>query len=238
VSAPTPLLLQLRGSGLSLGGRQVLAALDLQLRRGERLALLGSNGAGKTSLLRLLHGLLPAPGRVLHELPELGRPPRQAMVFQQPFFLSLSVRSNLRLALALARLPWPQHEALLEAALRRVGLLDQATQLATSLSGGQKQRLALARAWALQPELLFMDEPTAHLDPGARRELERLIAEFGEEKGLTWVMSTHNLGQAKRLASRVLYLEAGRVLADAPVHEFFQRPQGRAVDQFLKGEML
>ncbi|RQO55417.1 phosphate ABC transporter ATP-binding protein [Paucibacter sp. KBW04] len=231
------MLLQLRGSSLSLGGRQVLAPLDLELRRGERLALLGSNGAGKTSLLRLLHGLLPTPGRVLHQLPELGRPPRQAMVFQQPFFLSLSVRSNLRLALVLARLPWPQHEALLEAALRRVGLLDQATQLATSLSGGQKQRLALARAWALKPELLFMDEPTAHLDPGARREVERLIASFAEE-GMSWVMSTHNLGQAKRLASRVLYLEAGQVLADAPVQAFFQQPQGRAVDQFLKGELL
>lgn len=237
MSAAAPLILQLRASGLSLGGRQVLAPLDLDLRRGERLALLGSNGAGKTSLLRLMHGLLPTPGRVLHNLVELGRAPRQAMVFQQPFFLSLSVRSNLRLALALARLPWSQHEAMLESALRRVGLLDQAKQLASHLSGGQKQRLALARAWALQPDLLFMDEPTAHLDPGARREVERLIAGFAEE-GMSWVMSTHNLGQAKRLASRVLYLEAGRVLADAPVHDFFHRPQSRAVDQFLKGEML
>ncbi|MBB4841560.1 tungstate transport system ATP-binding protein [Paucibacter oligotrophus] len=237
MSSSSSLLLQLRGCRLELGGRQVLAPLDLALRRGERLALLGSNGAGKTSLLRLMHGLLPAPGRVLHVLPELGRPPRQAMVFQQPFFLHLSVRSNLRLALALARQPWRLHEAMLESALRRVGLLDQAGQLASHLSGGQRQRLALARAWALRPDLLFMDEPTAHLDPGARREVERLIASFAEE-GMTWVMSTHNLGQAKRLASRVLYLEAGRVLADAPVQAFFQQPQGRAVDQFLKGEWL
>ena len=147
------------------------------------------------------------------------------------------MRSNLRLALALARVPWHQHESLLELALRRVGLLNQVSHLATSLSGGQKQRLALARAWALRAELLFLDEPTAHLDPGARREVERLIASFAEE-GMSWVMSTHNLGQAKRLASRVLYLEAGRVLADAPVNDFFHQPQRHAVDQFLKGEML
>lgn len=231
------LLLELNHPGLSLGGRQVLAPCQLRLHAGERLALIGANGAGKTSLLRLLHGLLPAEGRVLHQLPGLGRLPRQAMVFQQPFFLRLSAQRNLRLALWLAGVAAEERAERAHAALQRVGLQALAGRDACSLSGGQRQRLALARAWALQADLLFLDEPTAHLDPGARREVERVIEGFAAE-GLSMVMSTHNLGQAKRLATRVLYLHEGQVLADAPVAQFFSAPLPAAADQFLRGEMF
>ena len=107
---------------------------------------------------------------------------------------------------------------------------------ARALSGGQQQRLALARAWVVQPQLLFLDEPTSSLDPSAKREVEALLAGFAAE-GVTMVMSTHNLGQAKRLATRVVYLEDGEIHADLPVTEFFNgRLQGRA-QQFLKGEL-
>ena len=125
-------------------------------------------------------------------------------------------------------------------ALARVGLQSCADRPARALSGGQQQRLALARAWALQPDILFLDEPTASLDPSARREVEALIAEFAQA-GLTLVMSTHNLGQVKRLATRVLYLEGGRLVADRPTGRFFEAPADDPLPpeavQFLKGEL-
>lgn len=226
----TPLI-ELRNCSVRQGGHQLLAPTTLSLARGERLALVGANGAGKTTLLRLMHGLLDSPGRQLH-----GQP-RQAMVFQQPFFLNLSVRRNLLLALWLARVPGPEREARMRSALARVGLAGEAERNACALSGGQRQRLALARAWALKPELLFLDEPTSHLDPGARREVETLIQEFAEE-GMSLVMSTHNLGQAKRLATRVIYLEGGRVIVDRPTQAFFNQALPEEAALFLKGELL
>nr|MCU0925891.1 ATP-binding cassette domain-containing protein [Hydrogenophaga sp.] len=119
---------------------------------------------------------------------------------------------------------------------------------ARALSGGQQQRLALARAWALQPDVWLLDEPTASLDPHAKREVEALIAEFTQSpsasSGLppTLVFSSHNLGQVKRLASRVIYLEQGRLLADLPVADFFCHEKLRALcpqaDLFVQGESL
>jgi tungstate transport system ATP-binding protein len=120
--------------------------------------------------------------------------------------------------------------------LQRVGLGAQAHRRATELSGGQQQRLALARAWAQRPDILFLDEPTASLDPGAKHEVETLIEEFAAE-GMTVVLATHNLGQAKRLASRMAYLEAGRLVVERPVHEFFTDTLPPQAAQFLKGEM-
>jgi tungstate transport system ATP-binding protein len=104
------------------------------------------------------------------------------------------------------------------------------------LSGGQQQRLALARAWALEPDILLLDEPTANLDPSAKREVERLIGALADD-GVTVVMSTHNLGQAKRLATRVAYLEAGRLVVDLPVDRFFNDVLPPEAALFLKGEL-
>jgi tungstate transport system ATP-binding protein len=158
------------------------------------------------------------------------------MVFQRPFVMRLSVRNNLRLALWLAEVTREQWDERIAAALQRVALQGLEQRPARALSGGQQQRLALARAWAVQPALLFLDEPTASLDPTAKREVESLLAGFAAD-GMTLVMSTHNLGQAKRLASRVVYLEDGEIHADLPTAQFFNGPlQGRA-QQFLKGEM-
>jgi tungstate transport system ATP-binding protein len=178
-----------------------------------------------------MHGLLDSPGR------RQCRALRQAMVFQQPFFLDLSLRRNLLLALWLGGVPKAQREARVQQALQRVGLAGEAARSAGALSGGQRQRLALARAWALRPELLFLDEPTSHLDPGARREVEALISEFAAE-GMTLVMSTHNLGQAKRLATRVIYLERGRIVADRATRDFFEGTLPEEAALFLKGELV
>ncbi|NLZ40160.1 MAG: ATP-binding cassette domain-containing protein, partial [Comamonadaceae bacterium] len=152
------------------------------------------------------------------------------------FLLRLTVRANLRLALRLRGVRRAERGARAEEALARVGLADLAARPATTLSGGQQQRLALARAWALAPDLLLLDEPTASLDPGAKREVEGLIERIAGD-GVTVVMSTHNLGQAKRLARRVIYLDAGRVQVDLPVERFFNDPLPAAAAHFLKGEL-
>lgn len=233
VAAVATPLLALQGAGVHFGAQAALRDITLQIRRGDRIALVGANGSGKTTLLRLLNGLLaPSSGSRLAT-----GAPVTAMLFQRPFLLHFSVRCNLQIALWLARVPAAQRAARLDDALRRVGLQAMADRPARSLSGGQQQRLALARAWAVQPDILFLDEPTASLDPSAKREVEALIDAFGHA-GMALVMSTHNLGQAKRLANRVLYLDAGRLLADLAVDDFFHRtdlPPEAA--QFLKGEL-
>jgi tungstate transport system ATP-binding protein len=228
-------LLTLTDAGVRFGSVQALSGITLTLHRGERLALVGANGAGKTTLLRLLHGLVPGSGRAEHA--PGGRPLVAAMLFQRPFLLHLSVRFNVLVALWLRKVPAAERAARCEQALERVGLRALAARPARTLSGGQQQRLALARAWALQPDILFLDEPTASLDPSAKREVEALIETLAQD-GVTLVMSTHNLGQAKRLASRVVYLDAGRVRVDLPCDRFFDPLQPpAAAAAFLKGEL-
>ncbi len=236
IGEPAAPLLSLRDAGVRFGDNVALRGVTLALQRGERLALVGANGSGKTTLLRLLHGLQGASGeRCLHVRPD-GAQPVVAMLFQRPFLLSLSVRMNVRLALWLRGVPRALRAARTLDALRRVGLEAQASRPARTLSGGQQQRLALARAWALKPDVLLLDEPTASLDPSAKREVEALIAEVARD-GAALVMATHNLGQAKRLADRVVYLESGRIAADLPVARFFDRDTHHAAALFLKGEL-
>jgi len=229
-------LIAVKAGTVRFGALTALAASNFTLRAGERVALVGANGSGKTTLLRLLHGQLAHDGERRALVDAQGREPAQAMVFQRPFLLRLSVWHNLMVALWLARVPRAQRAAQAELALKRVGLADQRDRPARVLSGGQQQRLALARAWAVRPRVLFLDEPTASLDPGAKREVEQLIAEFAQE-GMAVVMSTHNLGQAKRLATRVVYLEGGRVIVDLPTESFFNQSLPEPAAAFVKGEL-
>ncbi len=238
----TPLL-QLEAASVCLGSRSagVMALTDLNLviGAGERVALVGANGSGKSTLLRLLHGLVaPSTGRLVRA-PAM----RQAMLFQRPHLLRLSVQANVALGLWLAGQPWNQALVLARAALARVGLAELAQRNARRLSGGQVQRVALARAWALAPQVLLLDEPTASLDPHAKREVELMIADMAAQSpDVTLVFASHNLGQVKRLASRVMYLEHGRVLADLPVADFFAGPllaqRYPAAHLFVKGELV
>lgn len=217
---------------IRFGEVEALKGVSIRVARGEFVALVGPNGSGKTTLLRAMHGLLRIRGtRTLD-----GAAGRQAMVFQRPFVMRLSVRNNLRLALWLAGVPRPQWDERCSAALQRVTLQGLEERPARALSGGQQQRLAIARAWAMQPSLLFLDEPTASLDPAAKKEVEALLAGFAAD-GMTLVMSTHNLGQAKRLATRVVYLEDGEIHADLPTAQFFDGGLTGRAQQFLKGEM-
>jgi len=254
VPGPTPpTLITLRDASVSFSATRALQGIDLELRRGDRLALLGANGSGKTTLLRLLHGLqapdacpAPAPGtrispaapaREVHALAPGGRPPRCAMVFQRPFLLHLSVRANVALGLWLQAVPAQERAQRAAQALQRVGLAGLEKRRARDLSGGQQQRLALARAWALQPDILFLDEPAANLDPTARRELEALVLACADE-GMTIVLSTHHLGPARRLATRVACLEAGRLVTERPTAEFFGGTDlPEPARRFLEGEL-
>ena len=228
-------LFNLDAVGVRFGPVQALSGCTLQIRPGEHLALVGANGSGKSTLLRLLHGQVqPSAGRMSTH----GHQPRtdQAMLFQRPSMLRSSVLNNVALGLWLRGVPWRRAKTDALAALSRVGLASLAERNARALSGGQQQRVALARAWALQPRVLLLDEPTASLDPTAKREVESLMADFASA-GMTLIFSSHNLGQVKRLASRVLYLEHGRVVADLPTTDFFNGPLPPAAALFLKGEL-
>ena len=160
----------------------------------------------------------------------------QAMVFQRPVMLRRSALANVAYALAVAGVPAAERESLARTALEEVGLAHVAHRPARVLSGGEQQRLALARAWALHPEVLFLDEPTANLDPGAAREIETIIKAF-DAAGTKIVMATHNLGQARRLGDEVIYLQAGRVMERAPIEQFFARPGSAEAAAFVKGEL-
>ena len=158
------------------------------------------------------------------------------MLFQRPYMLRASVQNNVALSLWLRGANWTQAKQAALAALERVGLAELAGRNAKTLSGGQQQRVALARAWACKPAVVLLDEPTSSLDPAAKREVERLMRAFADS-GTTLIFSSHNLGQVKRLASRVVYLEYGRVVADLPTHDFFNGPLPAAAEHFLKGEL-
>ena len=237
--APLTLLpLRLDRLVLTAGGRRIIDDISLTLDAGMRSVIIGPNGAGKSVLLRLCHGLLrPTSGTVAWNAPELpGAPRRQAMVFQRPVLLRRSALANVAYALKLAGIPPGQREDRARDALRRVGLESIAMHPARVLSGGEQQRLALARAWALHPEVLFLDEPTASLDPGATHEIEQVIQAM-HAAGTKIVMVTHNLGQARRLSDEILFLHQGRVLERAEPERFFKHPQSSETARFLEGEL-
>ena len=234
-------LFDVQNVSLSFGAQVALRNIDMQIGRGERIALIGANGCGKSSLLRVLHGLLaPTQGRVARS-PSL----RQAMLFQRPHMLRTQAWRHVALGLWLGGQSWGEARDHAHQALERVGLASVAQQPAHTLSGGQQQRLALARAWVLEPEVLLLDEPTASLDPHAKREVESLVQTLVEtappERPVTLIFSSHNLGQVKRLASRVVYLESGHILADLPTDAFFHGPLAHTHPQahlFVKGETV
>jgi tungstate transport system ATP-binding protein len=225
--------------GLGVRSLHALSDINLHIGAGERVALIGANGCGKSTLLRLLHGLVRATTGSLQRDDGLGH----AMVFQRPYLMRTSAQNNVALGLWLRGSAWAPAKEMALVALQRFGLAEQALRPARKLSGGQQQRVALARAWATQPRVLLLDEPTSSLDPHAKREVEALIQHIAaHDPDMTLVFASHNLGQVKRLASRVVYLEQGRVLADLPVQDFFspdalaQRfPQAHA---FVKGELV
>ena len=205
------------------------ASLGLSARR---TVMLGPNGAGKSTLLRLIHGLLrPSSGRL-----DWPQALSQAMVFQKPVMLRTTALANVIYGLKLKGLGTTDCERQAREALARVGLGHLASRPARLLSGGEQQRVALARAWALAPQLLILDEPTASLDPASTREVERIINDIAAS-GAHILMTTHNLGQARRLAEEIVFVDGGRIVEQTPVADFFKNPRSTAAQHFLEEEI-
>jgi tungstate transport system ATP-binding protein len=228
----------LRASDLAFeaGGRRLVDGVGFALGAGERLVVLGPNGAGKSLILRLCHGLIPPSAGAVRWVDEATRF-AQAMVFQQPVMLRRSALANVAYPLVARGVPGREASARASAALARVGLAALAARSARVLSGGEQQRVALARAIVTEPRVLWLDEPTSNLDPAATRAIESGVTDLSA-RGCAVVMATHDLAQAKRLATRVLFLHCGRVQEDTESVEFFARPRSEAAARFLAGEIL
>lgn len=228
-------ILPLRAEGLALirDGQRLIDTVSFTLPQGGITTIIGPNGAGKSLTLRLCHGLI-APDEGMVTWTRDARL-QHAMVFQQPVMLRRSVRANI--AHALHAVTHPAVKSRTDEALARFHLTPLAERPARLLSGGEKQKLAIARAWATEPEVLFLDEPTSQLDPAATREIEALIRTLSLE-GLTLVMTTHDLGQARRLADRILFFNRGRLVEDADAASFFEQPETPQARAFIAGELL
>jgi tungstate transport system ATP-binding protein len=239
------ILYTLKGVTKQYGERQILQVDDLTIAHGEVLALVGPSGAGKSTLLRLLNFLeQPTNGRIQFQdttfsasqpMPiHLRR--RVTTVFQRPFLLNRSVTANIQYGL---RLRGKRNGTKSVAdVLTQVGLGDMARQPARTLSGGEAQRVALARALVLNPEVLLLDEPTANLDPYNVGLIEEIVADLNREQGLTLVLVTHNIFQARRLATRVAFMLDGRIVEIAGTEQFFNNPADPRTAAFVGGEMV
>lgn len=229
--------LELRDVCFAVTGRTIIDCVSTDIGAGPRTIILGPNGAGKSVLMRLCHGLLrPTAGTIAWRGGNGGSRGRQAMVFQRPVMLRRSALANVVYGLKLAGVSRTERELRARDVLDVVGLAPVAEHPARTLSGGEQQRLALARAWALGPEVLFLDEPTANLDPGATRDVESIIVAI-HATGTKIIMTTHNLGQARRLGDEILFLSGGRLLERAPVERFFREPASAEAATFIRGEL-
>lgn len=226
--------LQLESVSFEHREQTLLAPTSLTLSCCRRTVIMGPNGAGKSLLMRLAHGLLtPTSGQVRWQ----GKTPVQAMVFQRPVLLRRSALDNLTYVLAIHKVPRAKRKSRAMQALATFGLTSLAHRPARVLSGGEQQRLALARAWLLDPDVLFLDEATSALDPAAIKAVEDAVMTF-HASGTRIVMTTHDLHQAKRLAEDVVFLHNGRLLEHSPAETFFAAPRSSEGRAFIQGELI
>ncbi len=227
------------------GTRRVLDGVSLDVQRGEVLAVVGPSGSGKSTLLRLLNFLEPpTSGRIRYgdvefsatQAVPLAVSRQVTTVAQRPVLLDRTVQANVRFPLQLRG----QRNATAEvdAALAQVGLAGLAKQSAHTLSGGEAQRVALARAMVIRPEVLLLDEATANLDPYNVSLIEQTVRSLNAEQGVTVVLVTHNVYQARRLANRIVLMLDGKVVECADVQAFFESPQDPRTSAFVRGEMV
>jgi tungstate transport system ATP-binding protein len=216
----------------------ILDRVSLALTAGAPTVLIGPNGAGKSTLLRVAMGLLRASrGLVTWGGRESSPPTQRAILFQRPAMLRRSAAGNLRYALASAGVPRAARGSRVTELLAQVGLEGIEQRPARRLSGGEQQRLALARALARNPDILFLDEPTASLDPAATKAIEDIVRSV-VKRGMKVVMSTHDLAQARRLAGDIVFMHRGKVVENAPAADFFSAPRTDEARKFIAGELL
>ncbi|MCP3688698.1 MAG: ATP-binding cassette domain-containing protein [Gammaproteobacteria bacterium] len=221
----------------SVAQKKLVSDFNLELNTPGLTAIMGPNGAGKSLLLRLLHGLLQADsGRIEWNQQPLNVKTRQAqaMVFQKPVLLRRSVAANIDFVLQHCQSS--SHRSRREI-LEEAGLYDQHQQPARLLSGGEQQRLALARALATAPQVLFLDEPTASIDPSTTRQIEHWLEQI-RERGVKLIMVTHDIGQARRLASDVVFMHKGCLLEHTNARAFFDTPESAQARAYLSGELI
>jgi len=230
--------LALEDVSLQAGVTTILDRINLTIRRGPPTLLIGPNGSGKTSLLRLCMGLAaPTRGRISWGGRSDSTPTRRAIVFQRPVMLRRTAAANVTYALAQAGAPRSERSERAASLLERVGLADLGGRPARLLSGGEQQRLALARALARDPEILFLDEPSANLDPAATRAVEEIVAKAAQS-GLKIVMASHDLGQVRRLAGEVMFLARGTLCEHASTNQFLDHPSTPEARAFLRGDLV
>lgn len=226
------------GVTVTAGPVTILDNISLSLATGAPTVLIGPNGSGKSTLLRIAMGLMPpSRGRITWGGRENVPPLKRAIVFQRPAMLRRSAAANIRFALRAAGIPRAEHTRRASELLEMVGLGGLADRAARRLSGGEQQRLALARALARDPAVLFLDEPTASLDPTATKAVEDIIRAVSQ-RNIKVVMATHDLGEARRLAGAIVMLHRGRVVESGPAASFLDTPQTAEARAFLAGELL
>ncbi len=230
--------LELRELSFDADGLRLIDAVNLTVVDGPLTMIVGPNGAGKSLLLRLCHGLLaPTGGQVVWQGPRRADAAlHQAMVFQRPVVLRRSVFANVEYPLKLRGVARSIRRNRVLEALQRTGIEHLAERPAAVLSGGEQQKLALARAWTLEPEILFLDEPTASLDPASTLDVERLIGDI-HASGIKVMMTSHNLGQLRRLADEVVFLSNGKIVERADTLAFLSDPKSPQAQAYLAGEI-
>lgn len=238
--ASPPLPLELRNLAYETGGKRVIDGVDATIDTRSITAIMGPNGAGKSLLLRLMHGLIaPTQGEILWAGRRMDRKlaRRQAMVFQRPVLLRRSVAANVSHALGVRRVDREERAIRVDEALKFAGLERHASTPARVLSGGEQQRLCLARAISLEPDVLFLDEPTSSLDPASTMAIERLLLDT-QRRGIKVVLVTHDVGQARRLAHDVIFMHHGRVIEHQSAKDFFVEPKSDSARAFLSGGLV
>jgi tungstate transport system ATP-binding protein len=235
--APLDPIGSVHGLVYEAGGKRLIDGVDISIPDHSRTVVMGPNGAGKSLLLRLLHGLLtPTAGEIRWHGRLLDDSVRrdQAMVFQRPVLLRRSVAANIRFVL---KQRGRAADGEIERVLNEVGLADRAKQPARLLSGGEQQRLTLARALATHPRVLFLDEPTASLDPASTAAIEAIV-QRAHERGTKIIFVTHNLGQARRLADDVLFMHKGWLTEQSAARRFFDSPSSQAAVDYLDDRLV
>jgi tungstate transport system ATP-binding protein len=226
-----------RGLIFEAGGKRLIDGIDLRLTTGSVTMIMGPNGAGKSVLIRLLHGLLqPTSGKIIWGGKAFDQTvrKRQAMVFQTPVLLRRSVAANIAFALRLNGAASPER---CSQVLELAGLTRQADQPARLLSGGECQRLAIARALATEPDVLFLDEPTVSLDPASVLAIEEIIAR-ARDRGVKIIFITHDTGQARRLGDEIVFLHRGKVVERSRGGSFFDAPASSEARDYLAGRIV